>query len=212
MNKKSTLFLLLAFSLGSVKAQTTFGIKAGVNLNSYTSFNNNQTTFVGSHVTGFVDVPVSTYLSIQPGLSWQQKGTKYPSYLSDLRVNTVITRTVNALEVPLNLVAHLPLDNAGEIFFGLGPYIGYNISAQDRSRVITGYGRQTWEIDFNGESATANRNMNRLEGGANFLAGYQLKIGLLVSAQYGWGMSQLIPDNDNTVSNKTWSFSLGYRF
>lgn len=212
MNRKSTLFLLLALSIGAVKAQTTFGIKAGVSLNGYTGFNNNQTTQVGAHVTGFVDVPVSTYLSIQPGLSWQQKGTKYPSYLSDIRVNTVITRTVNSLEVPVNLVAHLPLENSDEIFFGLGPYIGYNINGQDRSRGITGYGVQTWEIDFNGESATANRNMNRLEGGANFLAGYQLKMGILVSAQYGWGMSQLIPDDDETVSNKTWSFSVGYRF
>lgn len=213
MHKKSTLTVLLVLALLSVKAQTTFGIKAGVNLNQYSSaFDSDQSNHVGAHVTGFVDVPLSTYLSIQPGLSWQQKGAKYPNSYSELRVNTVFTRTVNSIELPLNVIGHLPVEGAGDIFFGLGPYVGYNLNGSEWTRVITGFGRQSWDLQVNDEFDADNRNLHTWEAGANFLTGFQMENGILFNVQYGWGMSQLIPEDDDTISNRSWSFSVGYRF
>ncbi|WP_437921270.1 porin family protein [Sphingobacterium sp. LRF_L2] len=211
MYRKSILILMVIFGTLSLRAQTSWGIKSGVNLSKYTAFDDEQSTYTGFHVTGFVDIPLSTHFSIQPALSFQKKGTKYEDYFSEGRVQTVFTRSVNSVELPLNVMVNIPFGN-DKIFFGMGPYIGYNLSGKEWTRNVTGYGKGSWDLEINGKYSSSDRNMNKLEGGANFLGGYQMKNGFLINVQYGCGMSQLIPEDDSTVSNRVWSFSVGYKF
>ncbi|MCT1532774.1 PorT family protein [Sphingobacterium daejeonense] len=206
--KKLLLTMGAAFLLAAgAQAQTSYGLKAGVNLGKYSNLGSDQSNNVSFHVTGFADIPVASQFSIQPGVSLQGKGTKFTGSLDNSSAE--YTRNVMSLEVPVNAVYYIPA-GAGNVFLGAGPYVGFNISGKDKLKGdLAGYtGETEWDLEFSGD----NKDMNLIDAGVNFLGGYKFNNGLLINAGYGLGLSNLNPGDGDKVNSRTLSFGLGFQF
>lgn len=217
-----------------------FGIKAGVNLARFhasgtdgsTSFNDNAKDNVGFNVTAFADFGVGNNFFIQPGVSLQNKGNKFESTSSTTALGSTVTTTSSvktnlmAIEVPVNAVFRIPTGNAGAVQISAGPYIGFNISGKDKGQTTV-----TTVNNANNTSATvtnsndrdlsfgsaSDKNYGSTDFGANFGLAYRTNSGFLVGANYGLGLSNLIPkdsrgNSDAKLTNRVLGFSVGYSF
>jgi len=212
--KKLLLSIGAAFLLAAgAQAQTSYGLKAGVNLGKYSNVSSElkdyQTNNVSFYVTGFADIPVASQFSIQPGVSLQGKGSKYK--IDSDGLDGSISNNVMSIEVPVNAVYYIPA-GSGNVFLGAGPYIGFNVSGKTKSDGNLGDSGLEGESDikFSGDD----KNMNLIDAGANFMAGYKFNNGLLINAGYGLGLTNLNPssDSDSKFSSRTLSFGLGFQF
>lgn len=193
------------------KGTTTFGLKAGVNLPKYKYVNDNANTSdetkttTNFHLTGYANVPVSTYFSVQPGVSIQGKGAKY----FDNGTNQV-EDNVLALEIPVNLVANL-VAGPGKFYIGAGPYAGFNIAG--KRKFISSSSTADRDLVFGDNSGD---DLKSIDFGLNFLAGYQLSSGVNFGAGYGLGLTNLKPTSTSSTNveqnNRVLSFSVGYAF
>ena len=186
----------LLFVAGA-KAQTSYGLKAGVNFakliakgGNINTISNNATNF---YVTGYADVPLANSFSIQPGVSLQGKGGKD---FDDTKLNLMY------IEVPVNFVYSTPTGNSGNVFFGAGPYAGFGIHAKAKS------GNISEGMSF------SDAGIKTFDAGLNLLAGYKLTNGFLINAGYGLGLTNMAKESfDGTsVKNRVFSVGVGYQF
>jgi opacity protein-like surface antigen len=217
--KKLVLSLLTVAGLSlAASAQTnkpvTFGIKAGIAFPSMTissgsasvSFDSKTSFYVG----GIADIAVSDVISIQPGLTFINKGTKLNGSSIDFEEDefgTTEEATLNFkyLELPVNVVANFKLGGSGKLFIGAGPYFAYALSANGK------IGSVKEDIKF-GETESE---FKRSDFGLNFLAGYQLVNGFNIHAGYGLGLSSIVDQDiseDITFKNKVFSVGVGFSF
>ncbi len=202
-----------------------FGLKAGVNLSSYSgkgSFSNiDYKNNVGYNITAFGDFGVGNNFFIQPGVSLQNKGAKIESSttVAGATVTGTAKQNVMALEVPINAVFRIPTGDAGAVQISAGPYIGFNLSGKDKysgtykasSTDATTYSDR--DLKF---GSSTDKDLSSIDFGANFGLAYRLNSGFLVGANYGLGFSNLVPKDsrtgDDKLSNRVWGFSVGYSF
>lgn len=215
------LFLVAAALVfgGATFAQTTstatttrFGLKGGVNLPKYkyvdddANTSTDTKTTVNFNLTGYADIPVGSYFSVQPGISLQGKGAK----LSDANDDNKIEDNVLSIEIPVNLLANLPA-GPGHFYLGGGPYAGFNIAGQRKTTLLGA----TTETDLKFGNSDDD-DIKALDFGFNVLAGYQLSSGLNFGAGYGFGLTNLIPTSTSSTNgeanNRVWSFTIGYAF
>lgn len=213
--KKILLSLGAAVLLAAgAQAQTSYGLKAGVNLGKYSNvpadlddYSKMNTSF---YVTGYADLPVAPQFSIQPGISLQGKGAKYKADSDNF--DGSLSTNVMAIEIPVNAVYYIPTGYSGSVFLGAGPYVGYSISG--KSKVKGGFAESSSESEFDVDFTGDDKDQKPFDFGVNFLAGYKLTNGFLVNAGYGLGLSNLSPasGSDNKFSNRVLSFGVGYQF
>jgi hypothetical protein len=190
---------------------TTFGLKGGINLPKYKYVNDDKntssetSTTTNFNLTGYANVPVSTYFSVQPGISLQGKGAKYYENGNNKQEDNVLV-----VEIPVNLVASLPA-GPGKFYLGAGPYAGFNVAGKRKTTI----GTVTNEADLK-FGDTNSDNLKTVDFGLNFLAGYQLASGLNFGAGYGLGLTNLRPTSTSTTNiqqnNRVLSFTVGYAF
>jgi len=205
---KKLMILMTGIFLGSfafAQGQSMgFGLKAGVNFPKYNYSGSNAayetSTSTNFHVTGYLDAPLSTAFSVQPGISLQGKGGK-------IEIGSFGTYTQNTmwLEIPVNLVAKVPMGNSN-FFVGAGPYIGFGLSG--KNKYDSNWGSVEEEFEF-GKDGT----LKSTDFGLNFTAGFHLGQGLLLHAGYGLGLTDLVPNNnnsDNKLTNRVLSVGLGF--
>ncbi|OAQ39613.1 hypothetical protein A5893_08460 [Pedobacter psychrophilus] len=195
----------------SNSSRTTFGLKGGVNLPKYKYVNDDANTSdetkttTNFNLTGYADVPISTYFSVQPGISLQGKGAKYFENGNNEQEDNVL-----AVEIPVNLVANLPA-GPGKFYLGAGPYAGFNVAGQRKTTI----GNLTTENDLIFGDSNSD-NLKTVDFGVNFLAGYQLTSGLNFGAGYGLGLTNLRPTSTSNTNieqnNRVLSFTVGYAF
>lgn len=220
--KKITLLAAGFLIAGTVaQAQTTtstiggtkWGLKAGVNLAKY-SFGNDDgenpetNTATNLHVTGYLDLPVGGVFSVQPGLSLQGKGGEYyDNENSKLQDNTM------AIEIPVNLVAKMPIGVTGtSIFLGAGPYASYAISGQRKLDFDDDRDDIKRDLEFGNDTGD---DLKAADFGINLLGGVQLNNGFNIGAGYGLGLSDLRPNGEGgngQKNNRVLSFSVGFAF
>jgi hypothetical protein len=224
--KKSILILALVAGLGlAANAQyynqdkpVSFGIKAGVAFPSMTlsavGLSNNLSSKVTFYVGGLVDIQVSDMFSVQPGLTFMNKGgkSKGSSYTfgdeesgASVEISTdEASMNISYLELPINFLAKFEAGN-GKVFVGAGPYAGYALSGNNKS------GDFKQDITF----GSGDDDFKRFDYGVNFLAGYQLESGLNFHAGYGLGLANVANDNydfDTKAKNKVFAIGVGFNF
>lgn len=209
---KKLLIVAVASLIGSAAfAQSGgmhYGLKAGVNLPKYhfssgggTSETNTTTNF---HVTGYMDAPIGAGVSIQPGISLQGKGGETSSSTTTVKQNTLW------IEIPVNLVAKIPVGQAVGLFLGAGPYGAFGISGQNKTTVVNT--TSTRDITFGNSSSD---DLKGTDFGVNLLGGIQMTNGFNIGAGYGIGLTDLRPNpssSNGKTTNRVLSFSIGVAF
>lgn len=201
--------LLLAAALGFASAsyaQTSYGLKAGVNFPKISITGDNGGSINGKastnfYITGYADVNIAHNLSIQPGLSLQGKGSKGATFGSgEEEVQDDSKMSLMYLEVPVNFVYYIPA-GSGNVFLGAGPYAAYGLSAKFSEDGAS----ESGSFDDSG--------LNAFDGGLNFLGGYKLANGFLFNAGYGLGLANMAKEVEGfSVKNRVLSVGIGFQF
>ncbi|MGB4775088.1 MAG: porin family protein [Daejeonella sp.] len=202
-----------------------YGLKAGVNYSQF-NYSGNEVDdaakdgskgLLSFHFTGLVDIPVLPALSVQPGLSLTGKGIKFElSYSSQSNLSeTAGNINIMYLELPINVVYKVK-----GLYFGAGPYAAYGIAGKIKfettdkdlaSGVITTT-KSNEDISFGSDKDEDD--FKSADFGLNVLAGYQLKNGLNIGANYGLGLSNIntLGSSEYKQSNRVVSVSVGFMF
>ena len=199
MKKRIILVLVIAALFVSINAnaQIKFGVKAGLNISNmsiessgYSVTPNSITSF---HIGLAVDYAFKPELSIQSGILYSGKGTSVDNPLT----GGSDKMAPNYLEIPVNIAYKLAAGPGKVVLFG-GPYLGIGISGQASG------------VDIKWGSGTGN-DLQRTDLGLNFGAGYEINK-FLISAQYGFSLTNVNADTNTTVKNKVTGISVAYFF
>lgn len=153
--KKLFFIIGMAICTSMATAQTTSGIRVGLNMTSATGKLDDQMAdqdyenknYLGYSIHYFVDIPIIGNFSIQPAIGLSMKGITYEynkyttkqSHRVDLdsykqydvteHRGTSITRKHNLgyLDVPVLFAYTLPLSEAFKVQLGIGPYFSYGL-------------------------------------------------------------------------------------
>ncbi|HEY4195762.1 MAG TPA: porin family protein [Mucilaginibacter sp.] len=202
------ILLLAGLIIGSINAfsqSATFGIKGGVNFGQlYSTFENTtgaaSTGLLTTYSIGvFADVKISDKVSIQPGFSYAGKGG------NEKNGDSVIKAKLFYLQFPVNAVYHVEID-PGEIYFGVGPYLGYGLSAN--VQVNDGKSTQNRNVGFGGGETK----YQSLDAGFNGLVGIKFDNGLLVDVHYDFGLTNVSNISGINTTNRVFGVSVGYAF
>jgi hypothetical protein len=233
MNKQRPLIATLTaflFSISlSIHAQTTVGVRAGLNFAGVRLVDENgkkqDTEAIPSFQVGLtVDIPLAADFYVQPAALYSGKGFKQDGGWLAAPGNEFKAKA-SYIEVPVNLL-YKPHLGIGNLLIGAGPYVGYGIGGKWKAegQIVVGdivlsenYGDVIFKNDvMDGEFG------NYLYGkpwdyGANILIGYEFlqKLTLQFNAQFG--IANLEPEvsgttRDGSVRNRGYGISVGYRF
>lgn len=205
--KKTLLSIASSFLLlGPSFAQTIkIGFQAGMTLSQAVAKddigNKERADISIGETAGFIfDFPLGKTISIQPAINYVQKGAKEVLYYEAYPTEDVKKVTAGArpqyIELPVNFIYNTRT-NKGNFFFGTGPTFAFAL----------GGNKDTINLNFaNGEFSTGKEkikfgntkddDMRGVDIGANVLAGYQSKSGLILSMNYNIGLSNLLPKTD----------------
>lgn len=180
--KRIVLVVLVSFFGLSTQAQgIDLGIKAGVNFSNISDAYNLDTENKTGFVGGiFLGIKFSEKFAIQPELLYSQQGTKFDAGEIDLTYVNVPVIFKYYLIQGLNIQA--------------GPQFGFMVDDN--------LGEVFHEIGENIEN-------NDFETSGVVGLGYDLPMGLRVSARYNFGLTEI---NDNGGKNSVVSLAVGYSF
>jgi Outer membrane protein beta-barrel domain len=198
--KKILLVACAVVGISYANAQVSFGVKAGLNVSTVNASKNiideplkARPTF---HVGGLANISLGKLFTLQPQLLLSGKGTNVN------HGDHTDTYKFMAIDIPVNF-----LYNAGKgLWFGAGPNFGYNLSGKIETH--EGGMHEEEEIKFGSGAGE----LKRLDLGVNLTAGYQLKSGILFSANYTAGLSNWSNVANSTYRNNILGISVGYVF
>ena len=232
MKKIFILLTSLTAGISATQAQIVrIAPEVGINFTDlstqYSNRSDDNSLKPGLKVGGIVDISLSKYFSIQPGLFYSSKGAEQ-DYITYTSTNNTTTRDetqysyrIDYLEMPLNFQVKFGHRRNGRYFVGAGPYVGYalgGIAKQTNGSVTAFNGGGTVNHDrSNGYSLNIGDNPNtdditRWDAGVNFNAGYLFRGGAYIRANYGQGLMNILPGGNDNNYVRNWGFgvSIGY--
>ncbi len=212
---KKLVFALFAMTLTFTSfAQLSVGVRAGVNFANQTfeaeGLSISPDGLTGLYVSIPVEIGISDKFSVQPELTYLQKGSS--TKFDVLGFSTESTVTYNYLELPiLAKYKFVKTDDLG-VYAAAGPSFGYALGGE--SKVSLQGVEETTDIDFGKEEF---EDFNRLDVALNFGAGVEYQAGpgkLVLDLRYMLGLSNLngAEDDDATTKNNGFAASIGYMF
>ena len=193
--KKIIVILVAIFATNAAIAQVNFGLKAGYNSATVNSSDAEITedgkALSGLNIGALMNVKLKGNLSFQTGLSI---GTKGVSVAHEGHADKF---KFTAADIPMNLV----LNTKSGLFVGTGLNFGYNLSGKLDAEDDPD---ENYSFEFG-----KGKDFFRSDLGLNFLAGYQTKSGLFLSANSLVGLKDLKPGPE-TWKNNLFSVSIGY--
>ena len=212
-----------------IQAQTTVGIRAGVNFSSVSFADvadaHQRTEMIPRVQAGLtVDIPLAMGLYLQPAAMYVGKGFKQDGgWLAD--DDKEFRAAASYVEVPLTLIYKMWIGN-GNLLVGAGPYVGYGLGGrwEAEGQVVVGdiiLTESRGDVIFKNDVADG-EDGSYLYGkpwdyGANVMLGYQFSPKLTLQLQGQFGIANLMPDVSGTapegsMHNKGYSISIGYGF
>lgn len=221
MRRKILLICSLAFST-IIFAQTkpSFGVRAGIsstsmsgeaanNLNDLLDFTNGNIT-TGKHTGffggGYVNIPLTEQLSVEPALYYTQKGYELRGELNVkgldfLGANAKARLTSSYIDLPVLLKGNF---NGFQVF--AGPQLSYLAKADLRTTAgILGFNLLNKTMD-------ATEQFNRIDVGITGGVGYQFGNGLNISAAYDHGLSKADKNKNMEAYNRSFKVGVGLSF
>lgn len=219
MKKHLFSFSFLFLSVAAMaQSKITYGLRGGVTNASIDgdaveSFQNilsygggavttqNRTGFYGG---GFVSIPLSSQFSIEPGITYAQKGYELQGKLgikgTDL-IGGKAALNVNYVEVPLLAKAN---------FSGLQLFAGPQVAYLANATLHTKAG--TFGFNFINDRRDVKDNFNELDVSLTGGVGYQFGNGFQVQAAYDHGLSRMNAGQNVEAYNRTVKVGIGFRF
>jgi hypothetical protein len=208
----------VANAQGTDKSKLSFAILGGVNLQNLTGtdFTGDKLTndmLVGYHIGVNAQIPIVPEFYFQPGLLFSTKGAKTTTG------SLTSTYKLSYVELPLNFV-YRGLLGSGYVIVGFGPYVAYGIGG----KVVTKGGDVSLDTDIEFTNTVEvgdpllTTYFKAFDAGGNVFAGYEMAGGLFAQMNAQLGMLKINPEdkritNDETsVKNTGFGFSVGYRF
>lgn len=200
------------------KAQTTFGIRAGVNFQNINGKDYLDDKLENDLKPGFnvgvnAELPVAPDFFVQPGVLFTTKGAKIENGNSDYKVNT------SYLEVPINFL-YKPVLGTGKLLLGIGPYFAFAVGGKLKDfnndqdikfeKTVTGS-----EYALGGSPYAY---LKRFDAGGNLLFGYEMSNNISVQLNAQLGLVNInteiegLSDDNTKFKNTGFGVSLGYRF
>jgi len=195
-------FLTLAMALGLVGAaqaqQSTFGVKAGASLTSYTGGGSTGAEYKFGFNGGLLaNFAVNDAFSIQPELLYSMKGAKGSSNFFGPNID--ITQTLHYIDVPV-----LARINASGLFFEIGPQVGFLVAANTTASSGT-----------NSQSKDIKSLFNTVDFGYAAGLGYQVANGPGVGLRYNGGLTDVVKGSNNSsdaTRNSAFQLYVSYMF
>lgn len=186
------IFLLLAFAgtFAAAKAQTAYGLKAGLNVTNVGGEDaNGNKARAAFHGGAYADISVSDKFSFQPELVFSMQGANF-----DLPRSTM-KRRLAYLNIPLMIKYHV----TNPFYIEAGPQFGFLLSAKDK------VGSSTNNIK---------KGMKNFDFGIGLGAGYKFpRSPFGVDARYNIGVSRIYERNfgqDLNVFNRVLQLGVFY--
>lgn len=217
-------------SMAQVAPSTNKGgviLKGGVNLANITIDKNggvddskNLTSF---HVGLILDLPLTSALSLQPGLLYTGKGSKTQQGQESGNSYYKATTNPTYVELPVNFVGKFPMTSESNFFFGAGPYVAMGVAGKNKAegKIFGVAFNSENKINYSNDNPTTSQEENagygklkRFDYGFNVLTGIDFgKFSL--GANYGYGLAKLNSGSSNRADdknkNRVLSFSLGVK-
>ena len=222
MKKYFTLVAVLTtFTFATVKAQTKLGIRAGINnaswkgdaassLNDLVSITKGYVDTrgrTGFHAGGYVNIPVSPYVSIEPGLYYSQKGY---ALKGDIEIEKLDFLGADA---NLNVQSHyidLPLLLTVSPVKGLELFGGPQLSYLVKNNMNINAG--VFGISVINRNLDITDQFNSIDAAVIGGVGYKFDNGFSIRGSYDHGLSRLDKNQNFKSYNRVFKVGLGFEF
>ena len=164
----------------------------------------------GFHVGAFINIPINDYLSVEPGILINMKGSRGEETLLGREISGKLNLFYS--DVPVLIKGSYKLKNKAIVYGVLGPYAGIGF-----------FGKATTIIKYEGEEESETRevkwgnteddDMKRLDYGLTIGGGIDLK-SFLLEVSYDFGLANISAETENglSIKNSVLKISFGYRF
>ena len=189
--------------------KSSFGIRGGVNLNSWTNeypyyvyegqplYPDSWKATTGFHVGGYVNIRLSQLVALEPALMYSSKGTAMTAESGGI----VAQATVVSNYMDLPFLIRLYVADGFNLF--LGPQMSYQLNS-------------SYDIDVDGTSLISGEDISNDISELDFAAvlgmGYQFKGGFNINLDGEFGLATVDGYNELSTYNRTIRLSLGYQF
>jgi len=213
---------LLAISLIFISSLTlnaqTINVIAGFSSNSAVATgdsiaNSGLSALSGYHLGANIDIKINNFLTFQPGITYQTKGSKYQFSVNPTgnlfgpRASITTDITARYLDLPLNIKAHYDINKSLIVFATAGPYVGFGLE-----------GETTTNVNFLGFNIPNNQaidwgtDIQRIDYGLGLGGGLSYR-NFILQATYDLGLANLVVEGseNNSLQNRIFRISLGYR-
>ncbi len=209
----SFLLLISSFSLSAQNINFIAGFSSTNAVSTGDSLNNSGLNAIGGyHLGGSYDIKINDFLTFQPGLSFQTKGSKYQFSANPTgnffgpRAAITVDITARYIDIPLNIRAHYDISKDLRIFASAGPYVGFGLQ-----------GEIATNINFLGIAVPTNQaidwgtDLQRVDYGIGFGGGLSYQ-NITLQATYDLGLANLVVEgaDNNSLKNRILRISLGY--
>ena len=228
MNLKLSYLLILTAITGSLFAQkSSVVLKGGLNL-ANVSINTNgdiddAKSLVSFHAGLHGDIPITSFLAVQPGILFTGKGTKTQTGSTSDATYHTSTSNPMYVEVPVNIVFKAPLGGNAKFFAGAGPYIAMGVAGKIKEEgkfLGISYSRDEAIQFSNDDPLTSDEEgagfgiMRRFDYGLNGTVGFEGEKAVF-SVNYGLGLAKLASGTNSNADDKNkhrvLSFTVGFR-
>jgi len=215
MKKTFVTIIIVVFTIAITNAQT-FGVKLGPNLSKYSynydsSLDKYQQMFFGFHIGGFAEFEVSEKLIFQPELVYYLQGNKHK-----IDNNLEFISKQSYLNLPIMAKYYV----TEEFNIQAGPQISFLLTSKDNfkgSNLLLPDGSINDTV-FNNTNNSVNtkEDYKNIDFGLNFGVEYKMNNRISFDLRYNLGLTDLVKNrannNDNTMKNSVFSFSVDYTF
>lgn len=201
-----TLMVAMLAIVTAVSAQTSLGIKGGVNMsNFYGDELDDRNVKIGFHVGVAADYEFMYNHAIQTGLFFTTKGAKYQGEFGS--VTGEVSLNPMYLQLPVHYAYKIDVSPGTRVVLHAGPYVAYGIGGKANVTISSSEGSsETDGVDIFGE-----------DGFDRFDAGLGLGVGaefgrFLVDLGWDMGLVNISGYSEANVKNQNAYLSVGYKF
>ncbi len=203
MKKIKFALVAVALMVASIaSAQTSFGIRGGVNMsNVYGDEYSDKNMKAGGHVGLAMDYEFMPNMSFQTGLYFTTKGAKYTG--SFMSVTGEVNQNMYYLQVPMHFAYKIPIATSTRFVLHAGPYIAYAVGGQTKVSLN--------DKELIKKDTFTDNGLNRFDAGLGLGADFEYNR-FVFGLGWDFGLVNIAPENAGTLKNQNGYLSVGYMF